>query len=74
MSSLINIIGIAFMIEWLSHIYIASITVALSRLVITFRITRTIIRQGDRNMFWSVIESYNGLGFSLRHCHKLFVN
>ena len=23
-------------------------------------------------MFWSVIESYNGLGFSLRHCHKLF--
>ena len=41
------IIGIAFMIERLSHIYITSITVALSRLnslVITFRITRTIVR------------------------------
>ena len=44
MSSLINIIGIAFMIERLSHIYITSIIVALSRLnslVIAFRITRT---------------------------------
>ena len=48
MSSLINIIGIAFMIERLSHIYITSITVALSRLnslVIAFRITRTIVRK-----------------------------
>ena len=23
-------------------------------------------------MFWSSIENYNCLGFSLRHCHKLF--
>ena len=23
-------------------------------------------------MFWSVVERFNGLGFSLRHCHKPF--